>query len=172
MIRADDGALCLRIAPSAVRERIERAFDRDGPDVYREIGRREVVLVHDRSFALRIRAPKAAVQYVLCGSIVEGPHGARITLERRLRGGTLGVVVVVSLAVSLSVALFAGMLWLGQGGFTEWLGLLFLPWVLFTLSQGVLGRLAVARTEIDYLKRRLADVFDDVLVPADAGPYR
>jgi hypothetical protein len=172
VIRADDGVLCLRLPPAEACARIERAFDRDGPDAHERLGRREVVTIGDATFALRLRAPRAAMQYVLHGHIGDDPHGARITLERRLRGGMFGAAIVVMLAIVLSVALFAAMLWLGQGGLIEWLGLLFLPWVLFVLAHGAYGRIAAARRESDALRERLTIVFDDVLVAGDAGPYR
>lgn len=157
MIRRDDGVLALRLPPAEARARIQRAFD---------------CAIVDRSFALRVRAPRSPVQYVLHGRIEDDRHGARIALERRLRGGEIGAAIVVSLAVAISIALFVFMALSGQAGLIEWMGLLFVPWVLLVLGHGAYARLALASTEIDAVKERLEDLFDDVIVARDTGPYR
>jgi hypothetical protein len=163
VVRADDGVLRLRLEPGEARARVVRAFDADASA--------RICLSND-GFSLRDHEPPSVVSYVLYGRISDDTHGTQIALERRLRGGAIGIALLITLGIACSVGLFAWMLCIGRGGITEWLGLLFLPWVLLTLGQALHSQLAVARAELDTLRERLADVFADVLVRAEDGPYR
>jgi hypothetical protein len=172
MVRFSLGELRVRIRADEVRERLRACFDPDGADASERVGRAEVISIGREWFCLRHRAPRAAVQYLVRGTIADQNDGSTIALERRLRGGMIGLALVVALTVGISIALFTVLLWIGRGGLTEWMGLMMLPWVLVTLGGAVLGRISQARTEIADLEARLREVFSDVLVHGEEGPYR